>query len=1148
MHENYQVFFSNRVEILYAYFKYSLYQGTSPFSKRLLIVPSPAMKTWLTLRLAEDLDLQIATGFEIYTLEDGLDAARMLTSASTQEQILPSALELALKIETELRAVARSFDKLSEKQQHLWRPLMDYLHVRAGQPLSKKSMRRLTQLSDKLAHHFKQYGRYGAEMLAAWERQPEQHWQASLWKRIFGQLWSYPYKVYTEHQPSSPKTPVQCHLFAISYITVLQQRLLQKLASSCQINHYLLSPCALFWSDVRSDKERVRILKFQKENEQLDETLRERNPLLANFGRLGREMAKQIEESGALSAESYIVSQAILEHAPYQEFLDENLFKDPTHPRLTLLHAIQADMVLLRNPIDAPLIELPQDPSLQLHAAPNRMREVEILYDNILRFIDQHQTTATPITPKDVIVLTPDIAEYEPYIKAVFGQQDSQLDCQIMDLKIPAQGRLIQAFLHLIHLPLSHWDAKAILQLFTFPAFQRKHHLSTDQIETLRDWIKRSGIHWGDDASHRNALLQRDHCTHTLIGKGEAGTWNHGLNRLIQSLVLTKDETANLLDDLPIYRSQSGLLDQCIFLLRSLKEDIQPLMDDSALTMEHWALYLECLLNSYFAVDPQERSELAEKETLLKQIHSLRSGAQTIKEETFTFESVKYHLEASLYKEQVCYRENHLQAVKFCSMLPMRAFPARVVALLGMQEGAYPKKDTNTTLNAMTKEAGVDYCPSQTDYDRYLFLEILLSARDALLISYSALSASEDQEAPPSLLVTELFAYLDRSYLMDGKKPSEACVYKHPFFSFDKRYFDTSTFLKSYSQAHFKAAQTFYQTPPTDSYQFIPSFSIETPAPRLDAPDVCIDLKDLSATIKNPIKSYFNTTLQIYLKEDEARDIPVEENFYLPHLDLYKIKKAALHHPLDSLLTLAENQELLPEGLFKEVALNKIFKKTAPIRNLLNSLEIRTDDFFDIELSEQCLEPKQLDNGSWVVPSIPISLDDQTVHLTGRLTEVTSKGLVILEKKEFKGYIHHLPKYAALHYLIDRYHLPIECQLIPIEADLSSIKKELPETPEELLKKIVDYYQICLKNPSPLIKEWIKHVMDKDPNALQKAIDQSINNDFVAFYNTYMRWVIDPQKLPEAQKIFDVWEKHAIHVFGMTYAAWETPKKQGTAS
>src|SRR5262249_30280366 len=143
------------------------------------------------------------------------------------------------------------------------------------------------------------------------------------------------------------------------------------------------------------------------------------------------------------------------------------------------------------------------------------------------------------------------------------------------------------------------------------------------------------------------------------------------------------------------------------------------------------------------------------------------------------FITIKHQLEGLLNRKRVCYRESRIHAVRFCSMLPMRAIPAQVVVLMGMQEDAYPKQELPLSLNRMMGNKKVDYCPSQTDYDRSLFLETLLGARRYYLITYQGYSSQDGKEQPPSLLVTELLGYLDKAYLNYEKRPSECCV-NHP--------------------------------------------------------------------------------------------------------------------------------------------------------------------------------------------------------------------------------------------------------------------------------------------------------------------------------------------------------------------------------
>ena len=73
--------------------------------------------------------------------------------------------------------------------------------------------------------------------------------------------------------------------------------------------------------------------------------------------------------------------------------------------------------------------------------------------------------------------------------------------------------------------------------------------------------------------------------------------------------------------------------------------------------------------------------------------------------------------------------------VSFCTLLPMRSIPFRVVCLLGMNDGDYPRRQTGNSLDLMQyhRQKGDR---SRHDDDRYLFLEALLAAQDYFYISY----------------------------------------------------------------------------------------------------------------------------------------------------------------------------------------------------------------------------------------------------------------------------------------------------------------------------------------------------------------------------------------------------------------------------
>ena len=137
--------------------------------------------------------------------------------------------------------------------------------------------------------------------------------------------WTYPARALLRN--GIPSTPFTVHFFSISFVTACEFAFLNRLSKHIPVYYYLLSPCAVFWSDIRSDRENAylqgywqkKLGAFSPKVLQLEELLRDRNPLLANFGRMGREMACQIEESQALTHAQYVLPQHV-------KALDEELF------------------------------------------------------------------------------------------------------------------------------------------------------------------------------------------------------------------------------------------------------------------------------------------------------------------------------------------------------------------------------------------------------------------------------------------------------------------------------------------------------------------------------------------------------------------------------------------------------------------------------------------------------------------------------------------------------------------------------------------------------------------------------------------------------------------------------------------------------
>lgn len=1146
------VFLSNRLEVLYQHLKNALFNpNIPPLMRRLVVVYGPAMKSWLMLKMSQDPDLSIATGVEFITLSQAFDLLLHLTSPQNTDH-LPTLLELSLAIEKELMLVIQHYPSLPPNIQSEWAPVIHYLKLDSQQMqtsfcLSRKMERRLIALSDQVARQFQEYGRYAEKIVAQWESREASGWQQRLWQKIFGKKsgWTYPSRAL--QTCNSPSSSFALHFFSISFVTASEFTFLRQLSTHISVNYYLLSPCAVFWSDIRSDRESAYLQShWQKKLGtdsphllQLEEMLRDRNPLLANFGRLGREMACQVEESQAQTTALYVLSEAA-EALDDEALANDDLYLEETESPLSLLHALQTDLLLMRNPQGKPSFDLTENcGSIQLHSAPNLRREIEILYHNLLGLMDKDPS----LCPEDIIVMAPQIADYVPYIQTQFGSRSSQIDFQILDLGMQMQCEIVQGFLQLVKLSESRWDSNQLLQLFEHRSFQRRHQLTASDYLTIQGWVEQAGILWGDDWLHRNELLLRSHCVEGMADESAVGTWDFGLSRLLFGLttLANPDYSQNTDNPLPcsiVDFSQTELMGKWIRILHSLRDDLTPLQDRSQLTMEDWAKFLKCLLDSYFRPDINDSQSVDEYEDFKAQFEVLNSSAQFFKEARYPFASVKFHLLSLLQQRGVTYRENQIQSVRFCSLVPLRSIPAKVIALLGMQEGAFPRISHHSSLNLMTEMKEADYCPQSTDYDRYLFLEAMHSAREVLLISYQGYHHKDNKELQPALVVDELFSYLDKYYTIQGEKISKCCVLKHPFDSFDTEYFKKDSPFNNFSQEDFRAAQSLNQKEKKGPYRFIQDFFFKDhPLPEIIPSGTVIDLKDLAAVARNPIKFHLNKKYEIYLQNDEDRKIKKEEELSLSSLDHYLLKQHILNTPVDAILNLAEKEGKFPLGLFKTVAVNKLKKEFSKVHKELEEYAIDPNEIFQIEFSTGCLEPTQVEDHRWLFPPIVLDYEDgYQLSLVGKISHATPNGLLILSKGGISDTWKAWPQYLMYCYAATIKPDWMNPQLIFAEA-----QKALPSfiaDPIPYLKQFVNYFALCHHQFSPLLSDWISLILKGDTPGLQNKLQQLYSDYGDNYHNQNVRWILNKQALPSAETIIDEWKERAELLIGEMIRVW----------
>lgn len=720
------------------------------------------------------------------------------------------------------------------------------------------------QVARRVAKCFDRYMAFRPDWIRKWEGGEDDHWQARLWRRLrdvhgdghrASQLFALLEKV-DEELISRAGLPERLSLFGIPSLSVAQLEVFSRLAEWLDVRFYLFNPCRSFWDDILSDGElaKRRLVDEPAGGAFEDFYCEVGNPLLASLGKQGREF------------------QRLLHGRDYDEIDD---FREPGNS--TLLAVVQSDILNgCRRQNQEDKIELAvDDDSIQIHVAHSPMREVEILHDRLLAmFAAAEDGTGKELTPGDVLVMTPDIALYSPFIEAVFAnpeREEDRVPFSVADRSHEAESVVVRTFFDLLRIGEGRLPASQVLGLLDVAPLRRRFGIRLDELEIIRGWVRDTGINWGVDEGGRQAMG---------LPATRRGSWKSGVERLLLGHAMGGQERLfrGVLPYDGIDESSADLLGRFAsfldLLFASRKEIVR------SRSWPAWHPFLLEMIDRFIEA-PSPSSEGGADLQIIRNgladaVHSAEGAGF---KETIGIEVVAAHLQAFLDLKR---RGGAFLAgrLTFCQMVPMRSIPFKLICLLGMEDGAFPRIEHWPSFDLM---AG-DYRLGdrlQRDDDRYLFLETLLSARRLFYISYVGRSIRDDLPLPPSTVVDELLDYVRRSCKTGDRDIATRLVTVHPLQPFSRRYFSGDGELFTYSKT---ARQVAVALGGARSCGGLFGDGMLAAS----AEDVTLSLPDFVSFLSNPTRYLLKRRLGLYLDEQDD-DVADRELFSLNHLQRYKL-------------------------------------------------------------------------------------------------------------------------------------------------------------------------------------------------------------------------------------------------------------------
>ena len=899
----------------------------APLENEVVLVQSNGVAQWLKLSLAADRG------------EGGIGiAAALLTQLPSQ--FTWEAYRAVLG--RDAIPPASPFDK-GQLVWRLMRLLPGLLADEAFAPLRRflerdTDARKLHQLSLRIADLFDQYQVYRADWLAEWAAgdehidtsrkgrvlvPKEQVWQPRLWRALLKDVGAAGaassraevhrrFLAAAKNGGARPMAlPRRVSVFGVSSLPQQGLEVLAALANWTQVLLCVHNPCEHDWSHIVADQDLLRSARVRQQRRPgtrgaaAEEALHlHAQPLLAAWGKQGRDFIRQLDAHD--DRESY---------APRFAAIGRRVDVFERNAGDSLLRQLQDDISDLRPLAETratwPEVDANADRSLEFHLAHGPQREVEVLHDQLLAAF-----AADPsLRPRDVIVMVPDIAAYAAHVQAVFGLVERS-DPRHIPFTLADRGQrqhdpLLGALEKLLGLPQSRLAVSDVLDLLEVPALRNRFGIGEGQLPLLHRWIAAARIRWGLHAEHRHSL--------DLPAGLEQNSWAFGLRRMLLGYAVGAGELWDGIAPMDeIGGLDAALLGPLVRLLDALEAHWRLLATPAA--PAEWSERLRGLLHGFF--EAEDGSD--EGFTLLR----LESALQEW-QEACADAALAQPLPLAVVREHWLQRMEQgglnqpffAGGVTFASLMPMRAIPFRWIALLGMNDGDYPRSRVTMDFDLM----GQDYRPgdrSRREDDRYLFLEALLSAREHLHVSWVGRSIRDNEERPPSVLVAQLRDHIRAGWqLAGGGDLLAALTVEHRLQPFHPSYFDGA------SPRHFSYANEWRTVIPAQAGTQGFEEGTQVPLPSLPR-NTPLTLRLLAQFIKDPVRAFFQQRLAIRFDRDDPVGKDQEpfsfdglENWQLQDT-LIQVQKAAIaagqerEPALRQQLSRLEAQGELPLGHF----------------------------------------------------------------------------------------------------------------------------------------------------------------------------------------------------------------------------------------
>ena len=927
---------AERADVLVGSLAELLAEPLGPLEPELVAVPSRGVERWLSQRLAGLVGASPGRADGVcanvaFPFPGSLVERAMAPAGGVDPELDPWRPE---------RSVWPLLELVDEALDEAWlAPLAR--HLRTSEPTRGRRFVTVRHLADL----YDRYGVYRPQIVRAWAEgsdeatTPETRWQAELWRRLRTRVEvpSPPERLAQacralEEDPGLTDLPARFSLFGLTRLAATYLQVLSSLATGRDVHLFLLHPSPALWEAI-SGIEVDPVLR-RADDRTADVPA---SPLLGSWGRDAREMQLVLAASAARGT-------------------DEHLPTPATDG--TLLARLQNDVRNDRRPPGVPRgggtderAELdPSDRSVQIHGCHSRGRQVEVLRDAVLHLLAEDPT----LEPRDIIVMCPDIETFAPLIEATFGATETleeedgddqipTLRTRLADRSLRQTNPLLGVVGRLLELATARVTASEVLDLATRGPVRQRFAFSDDDLSRIQDWVVGAGVRWGLDGEQR---------TRFGLERLDANTWRAGLDRLLVGVTMADERQRQVEGVVPLDDVSSGDID----LVGRLCEYVDRVATAtgalrSTQPIEAWVTSIAESIDALTEVAERDQWQRDGLRRTLEELTTEASVGDRSAEAPLDLADVIALLEDRLKGRptRANFRTGHLT---ICTLVPMRSVPHRVVCLLGLDDGSFPRMVERDGDDLMVSTPHVGDRDPRSE-DRQLLLDALMAARDRLVITYTGRDERTNLERPPAVPVGELLDVIDRTVrTSDGTPARRGLVVQHPLQPFDLRNFNPGALAPgrpwSFDPVNLDGARALTR-PRAEATPFLPG-----PLPPVEGST--IELANVSRFLRHPVRMFLRQRLGVRLgfEEDEVDDaLPVE----LDGLEQWGVSERLLGallagEELEAFLAAERGRGVLPPGALGEQILDRIVPEVVALAKVAGQAGEPTSLDVDVVLED----------------------------------------------------------------------------------------------------------------------------------------------------------------------------------------------------